>query len=324
MSTGSGISAQLMMGEESTFGTAVTPNRTFEFNTEDIELNVDRLESAGLRSGKRVQRSDRWAPGKINVAGPLTTELTNKNMGLLFKHIFGGVATSGPNGDGAYTHTFTPADLTGKGLTVQVGRPDVGGTVQPFTYNGMKIKSGELGCKVNEIGLLKLDFDGLNETTATALAVAAYPASLSLMTFVQGTLTIAGSSVNVREASVKFDNGLKLDRFFMGSQVGSEPLEAALRAYTGSLDADFNGLTAYNRFVNGTEAALVLTFTGALIAGASNFKIQVTMNVRFDGKTPTVGGPDLVKQGLPFKCLDTGSGPSTAISLAYITTDVTP
>jgi hypothetical protein len=318
----SGISAQFMVAEESTYGTSVTPNRTYEFRDESLKLDIDRIESSALRANARVQRSDRWAAGKKSVGGDVTVELANKSMGLWLKHAIGGVVTSQPSpgpDPTVYDHTFTPGDFP-TSLTAQVGRPDVGGTVRPFTYTGCRITEWELACAINEIATLKFTLLGQNEDTATALASAAYPAGLALMTFVQGTLTIGGSAANIKSISLKGTNGMA-DRYFLGSQLRSQPLENAMREYTGKMDAEFENLTNYNRYVNGTEASVVLLFQGATISTTYKYQLQVTMNTRFDGETPVIGGPDIVGLSMPYKVTDTGSSSLTAV---YRTTDTTP
>jgi hypothetical protein len=313
MALQSGLAAQIGYGTESTYGTAVTVDRFYPLVSESITQEIERLESAGIIAGRRVLDSNQWAAGNITISGSVEHELYDRQCGLLFRHMFGGVATSGA---GPYTHTFTPGDLTNDHLTIQVGRPDVGGTVRPFTYAGCKITSWELACSVGEIATLGLEIVGKSETTATALATAAYSATALPVTFVHGAVTIGGSAVAVSEATLKGDNGYNTDRRFLNDQTIKEPLEAGLRTYDGELSAEFESLTQYNRFVNGTTAALVLTFT----VGSNT--LTVTTNVRFDGATPTVGGPDIVGQPIPFKCI--GSTDAAAITAVYVTGDATP
>ncbi len=110
------------------------------------------------------------------------------------------------------------------------------------------------------------------------------------------------------------DNALS-ERFFICQDTTEEPLETGLRSYTGTVSADFEDLTAYNRFVNGTEAALVLTCT----AGSNT--LVATCNVRFDGKTPNVGDRGVIEQSLPFVCL--GSTDAAAITVVITNSDAT-
>lgn len=322
----SGLSAQLGAVDESTYGTPVTVTKFYEFLSESLKLNIERLESSALRSGTRVLRSDRWAVGQRSVEGSVDMELSNKSQGLWFKHAFGSVVTSQPDGAGAPTvflHTFTPGDFP-TGLTVQVGRTDTSGTTRAFTYHGCKVSEWSLEAAVGEFGKLSVSLLGEDEDTSTGLAVASYPAQLGLMTFIQGSVTVAGAAFDTKSISINGKNGLADDRYFLGSALRKNPLENALREYTGTLEAEFSDLTAYNRFVNGTEAAVVLLFQGATISGAFKYEVKVTMNVRFDGETPAVGGTEVIPLSVPFKCVASGATSDTAIKLEYQTTDTTP
>ena len=93
-----------------------------------------------------------------------------------------------------------------------------------------------------------------------------------------------------------------------------------MRTYDGTLDAYFDDLTIYNRFVTGTEAALVLTFEGPDITAGFTELLEITLNIRTDGDTPTVSGPDEIPQNVTYKAL----GNAAPVSVTYRTSDATP
>ncbi|HYQ63555.1 phage tail tube protein [Actinophytocola sp.] len=317
------MSAQLMTAEETVYGTPVTTDRGFEFRSESLKLDIERIESQGIRAGQRVLRSAQWYPGKKSVSGDVVMEMGNKGFGRWWKHALGGTVTSQPdaaNSPTVYRHTFTPGDLP-TGQTIQVGRPDVTGTVRPFTYHGCTVASWKLEAAVSELAVLTMSMLGEDEDTATSLAAVSYPTGLSGMTFVNGTLSVASSNLDVKSVSVEGKNGIADDRYFMGSQLRKQPLEQALREFSGTMEPEFESLTAYNRFVNGTEAALVLTFAGGIIEDALTFQTVLTANIRFDGETPAIGGREIVKQTLPWKVIDNST---TSIKVEYQTSDATP
>lgn len=323
MGMASGLEAQLMTSEETVYGTVVTPDRGFEFLEESLECHIERIESAALRRGMRVQRSDHWDEGGRYVAGGVRMELGNKGFGRWWKHCLGGVATTQPDAPGnptVYKHTFTPGDLP-IGQTIQVGRPDTGAVVNAFTYHGCKVAAWTMECAVGRRATLETSILGEDEDVATALAVVSYPTALRGLTFVQGVLTVAGSAMDVKTATVQGTNLVAEDRTFLGSALRKEPLEIGMRDLKGNLEPEFIGLTAYNRFKSGTEAELVLTFDGATITGIYKFQTKITANIRFDGKTPVVGGPGIVQNPLPFKVIDNAT---TSIRVEYTTTDVLP
>lgn len=307
--------AQIGYAQEVTVGTPVTVTRFIPLVSESIQTERERLESAGIIGGRRVLQSLQWNGGNLTSGGDIQHELYTRGLGLLFSNIFGTVVTSGA---GPYVHTFTPGDLLGKALTVQVGRPGSSGTVYPFTYAGCKVQSAEIACSAGEIATLGLTVVGMTESTATGLAVATYPTGYGKpFKFNHGSVTIGGVSTKVKSATITIENGLDDGRRFIGQQTIDEPLEADYRMYGGTLDIEFTDLTHYNRFVAGTEHALVLNFT------AGTESLVITCNVRFDGETPAVGGRELLRQGLAFKCISTGAD-STAITAVMTNSDVTP
>lgn len=320
----SGLSAQLGVVDEVTYGTKVTVTRFYEFLNETVKQDIARIESKGLRAGTRTLRSSQWVAGAKKPAGDVQFEVGNKGFGLLLKHMFGAVTSSQPSAGPdptVWDHTFTPGDLTGKSMTAQIGRPDQAATVRPFTYSGVKVGKWELGAKINEIPSLKLSLLAQDEDTATALASASYPSGYALFVFTQGTLSLGGSLVDVKEITLSGDNKLSEDRLKLGSALRKEPLETDFRDYTATISEYYGSLTDYARFTGGTEAQLILDFVGAVISNAFTFELKVTANVRFDGDTPNVSGPVELMQPLKVKAIDAGSG---AISVLYRTTDTTP
>ncbi len=303
-----GNDGQIGFVSEVTPGTAVTVTKFLPFVTEGIKQNIEYLDSRTLTARHTLNATKSGTQG---VEGPVVTELANTTLATLLKHMFGTIATTGA---GPYTHTASPGPLTGKAMTVQVGRPDLGGTVRPFTYAGMKVASWEITANTGEIAGLSLNLRGMTETTATALATASFDSSWAPFVFREASITLGGSaSNNVRSVSLAGDNQVP-HRFRLGSGTSKEPLQGGVRPYTGTVSADFESLTDYNRFVNGTQAALVLAFNN----GTQTFTI--TMNVQTVGETPTIGSPELVEQPLPFRCLSS-TNDATAITAVLVNSE---
>ncbi len=326
MALPSGLASQVGYGEETTWGTFATPTRFLEFNDESLALDIQPIKSAGLRAGNRVLRTDRVQLGAKSVAGPITHEVQTKGFSLLLKHCLGQAPTIVTHAGGTISKDHTIAGLgdpTGLGLTIQKGVPDVGGTVRPFSYLGCKVASWTLSNDVNGILMLALTFDGADEDTTQGLAAASYPAGTDLLTYTGGVLNIGGSQQDVRSVSITGTVNLATDRHFIrASRLKKQQLPNALYTIEGELEAEFESMTAYNRFVNKTLAQLDVTWTGpTAIEGAIFPQLKVTLqNVRFTGETPRVGGPDIVPIRLPFEALYDGStGPITTL---YVTTDV--
>lgn len=327
MAAPSGLDAQFCIAREVTHGVYAAPTRALEFNEESLALDQPRIESGGRRTGGRVMRTNRTRINRKGVGGSSTHEVTTAGFGLLFEHALGAIATSQPDAGGAptvYLHTATVGALTGKSLTVQVGRPDIQGVVRPFSYLGCKIASWELSCEVDGLLTFTPTWDGVDETTGEALVAATYPAADDLFDFVGASLTIDGTAVPVRNFTLSGDNALNTERYFMReSSLKDEQLEAAKRAYTGTLEAEFDALTLYDLFRNGDPVPVVATWEGAEIEGGLNSVVRVTLPaVQFDGDTPGVSDDGIVAVSLPFTVRDNGS--DEVVTVEYQTTDATP
>ena len=284
-----GAEGQVGWKSEATPGTAVVVDTFQPFRSESIKQNIEYLDTQTV-SARKVLRLTKQ--GSKTVEGSLTTELPNTDIAELLAHMFGGVAFA------TGVHTFTPDDLTGKALTLQVGRPASTGTVHAFTYAGCKVASWSLSASVGDIATLEVSVVGMTETTATELASAAYDADWQPYVFTEASLSVAGSPVaTVKDLTLSGDNAIET-RVRLGSGTSKEPLEIGLRTYDGTVVTDFDDLTHYNLFVEGTPVALVATFEN----GAGD-KLTFTLNVQFTGETPEVSGFDLLEQSLPFRVI---------------------
>lgn len=325
------ISHQFGFAEESTYGTIVTPNRFLEFVNESLERRQQTAVSNGIKSGRRYGGQGRRIT-RSDAGGSVGFEVAQAGFGLFFKHLLGSVATAQPdatNDPTVYEHTFTPGTLTGKSLTLQKGVEKPDGTVQAFTYEGSKVVSAEFSNDQDGLLMLDLEFDCEAESTATALAAASYTTP-TVFTYSEGSLEIDDSVLaNVRSVgSLGIQNNLLTERYFLGnSGLKSEPINVPFDTIGGSLDVEFQNLTNfYNLFTADTAAKLELIYIGGVIAGGTgsfNYELHITIaDVRFEGETPKISGPELVYQNIPFIGLDPSSG--DAVTILYRTTDSTP
>jgi hypothetical protein len=321
--------SQLGFGVESTYGTGVTPARFLEFNSCGIALERGAVMSKGLRTGTRVQRADRFMPYTVGAAGDIVFDVPTKGFGIWLQHMLGTIAT-GTITDSNYTHTATIGSLAGRFLTIQAGKPRVGSsTVDPYTWTGCKVTNWELACDVDGILVATVGVDAQNETRATALATASYPADFRVFTFDGCSVTIAGDSFEALSWSASGNNQLDVGRRFLtGSSLKKEPLENAHREYGVSLEAEYRDLTQYNRFVAGTAAgqlaSVVATFVGPVAHGGTTLpQLVVTMPaVRFAEVSQPISGPETLKQSITGEVVDNGT--DQPITITYRTTDATP
>jgi len=316
-----GISAQVGAKAESVYGTPVTVDRFWEFVSEGIKHDIFKVTGKQIGAG-RFLRNDRVKTVLRGAGGPVDFIVLNKGFGLLMEHSIGQNTISGAGAN--KTHTIIPDALAlqGKSLTFQVGRPDIGGTVRPFTYEGGKVTEWEFKCAVDQPLHFIPTFDFENVLTATGLASASYPSTQEMFIFSEGALTIGGTTTFVKEASIKGNNGLVTDRRGL-TNTKKEPLARGLEDYlTGNLVCEFEDLTAYAAWLAGTQAQLVLTFTLATVIPTTAVPYSLTITIpaiEYTGETPNVADEGIVMMPRPFRGLYNGSNP--IITVAYVTSD---
>jgi hypothetical protein len=336
----SGIYGQFGMVQESTVGTAATVTRFLEFvPPEGLQLEYERVESEALRSANRVLRADRWAAGRKTVAGEVEFEVADKGFSMLLSACLGTIATIGTPTGGTNTRdhvTVLASTGYGRSWTLQVGRPDTAGTVQPFTYNGCKVVEWEISNEVDGILKLNTTWDGWDEATGISLAAASYPSNQTLLHWVGGTMSVGstigtqstgGTAVDVKSVSLTGSLGLNVERYFLRGSAGTikkEHIEAEMAEFGGEVTLEFNSLADYARFTAGTTYSLSARWDSGTNtdSGTVGYFEAFYPTVRFDGQTPNVTGPDILELTLPFKVLN-NPGTNSPVRFYYRTTDTT-
>jgi hypothetical protein len=318
------------MVDEATFGTPPTMSRFLEFNSETVQLTKERINSSGLRAGRKVLKTSQWVVGKSNVSGTVDMEFQQQGMGLWLKHMMGAIATTQPNvgsNPTVYEHKATVGQLDGKSYAFQIGIAGADGVQRARTYAGGKVAKWDLSVAVDGLLMLQITPDAISESTAVALATASYATNSFPLVWTGGTITLPGGAVgNISKFDLNGDNSQALARYFMGATPGTkkEQLEEGLRPYAGSVDIEFADLSAYTLYTSGTVGALTAFFEGPVISGSYNYALEITLPaVRFDGQTPNVPGPSLITSSMPFICLDDSSSDGPVV-LKYRTVDATP
>lgn len=298
-----GVDAQFGFKAEGTWGTPVTVDTFQPFISETMQSTDAGARSKGIIAGGLHLRSEQHNGGNVTVAGNIGLELTDLGVRILLEHCLGSISGAGP-------YTVVPGDLAGKGLTVQVGKPDVTSTVQPFTYSGCKVAAWEIAGTAGEICTLSLDLIGKQRVTSTALATATYVACKPIKA-INSTITFNGIVYPCRSFKIRGDNKLST-RHRTGSALSVEPLhdDADTRMYGGEVVIDFTNLTE----IAAGDARDEDSFSFLLASGTKS--VTVAGNCRREGGIdPNVSGRGVLSQTIPFECIATSSTMSTAINM---------
>ena len=134
----SGRGAALGIGEESTYGTAVSRvNWRPAINT-NLLRTIERVPRPSLRTGAAGAMRRNHYTQADNAGGTASIELTYENCGMWVKHVLGAAATTGSS---PYTHTYTLGTLP-TGLTIE----NVRGTGTSEIFEGCRVNQGTLRC----------------------------------------------------------------------------------------------------------------------------------------------------------------------------------
>lgn len=308
-----GLSAQLGFGQQVDQTTRIAPTRFYEFLSESLTLDSQRVSSSGLRAGKRVEQY--WRENRKGVAGSVTLEHPVVGSGILWKNILGALSgTATPVGaTTARDHTLILGDLDGDFLTVQKSLPRVSGSAPaPRDFVGCKVVSASLTQNVDGFLQLEVTLDGYDMQTGNTLATASYPADLAQFFYEDCTITIDGTDYAADDFSLAVDNGLKTDRYKLrGDTRKLEQIEETAvngRNISGSMASDFDGGSIADLYPDGTEFPVVVTWASPYeIEAGFNYELEITLpRCRADEGVATVGGPDVVTQPLGFKVLKPG------------------
>ena len=326
MAIGSGIGSWLGIKKESTFNTAVTVDRFYEFNSESTKYVKNTVVGQGLRSGGLVPRANRRVVTTFASEGDFEIDLPSRGLGLLLSLATGSVPT-GTSANGAYTYAFTPQDLIGDSFTTQVAVPQYGGTLTYKTLTGCKIGSFELSVGAGEIAKGKFTLDGAGFTSGSSTsATPAYSnfATTNLFHFAQGSITdnVSTTYANIKDFSLSVDNTLKTDRYNLGSAgAKAEQIINGFRAITGTITAEFTDTVLLDKFIADTTAGLKVTFTGGTIGTTTELLEVVIPAAKFDGDTPAVQGPGTIDVSFTFTVYDDGT--NAPFTINYRTLDST-
>lgn len=332
----SGSLTKFGIGKETTYGTAVAVTKSYEIMSEDFKGNYPRLQAEAL-SGSYVDRGDRFAVNNKGASGSVTLEPLTRNFGDLLASMMGSVVTSGPAEVNVYTHTATMGSLSGKSLTVQVLRADETDTLNPWTYEGGKVTNFEISNSVDQTLRASIGFDFERESnpdapagvyTMTALNALSTPTGANVLNWQNGYISVGGSQIEVSEISVRVDNALNTDRYFISQTGGKkEPKQDGKRKIEWSFTTTYLNNTFWEKVssatVAGSYASLVARWEGPILLGTTIYpQLELTIPMaRFDEGGPNVSGPSQLEQS--FSGMGLYDGSTSALTMVYKSADTT-
>jgi hypothetical protein len=334
MAVGSGLGSQIGFAPETTYGTSAAPTTWLEARSAGLELQVEHMMSEALRTGLKVQRTDRQVVNRKGVNGEIELDITTNNMARWFRHAMNDdrAFSTTKTGSTAYTYTYELGDPAScPSMTIQTGVADVGGTVRRMDATGCFITEFSLSNSVDEILQGSFTVDGRDYTpSASAVTSASYATGTEPLTFAGGSVSLAGSVTPVRSFEVSVSHGIDVERYQINSTtLKSRPIRNALTEVTGTVELEFGASsvgtwgtdTLVDRYRSGTAIAVAATWTGnTAITGTTYPSLAVNLDsCIITSCTPTIAGPEIIILSLEYMALDNGT--DAPIDLVYVSSE---
>lgn len=343
MALPAGLGASWAAIDEVTYGVAPSLASAvfYAADKDSLELKKTPKQGTGIFAGSLAPRSARRRVTECMVQGQLPMDLPTRAMNPWLKRMFGSYGQSGitltqDGVTGAYSATHFLGDLTGHSFCLQKGAPGIDGTSAPVTYTGCKVQNWEVACSLGEIAKITLGIEGRNELAGTwkdALnasvpTLQSYTAPVAGIPFAwidagvyyggtpstsAGVTTVSGATLAgnvVGPLSLKVTRPMRLDRFAPDvAPFRNEPLQNGLTQIQGQFVVEWLSSAAYlAAFQSDTGVTIELRFTGPLIGSGTDHAMLglLCSNIRLEGESPKVPGPDILTTTIPWTVLDNG------------------
>jgi len=310
-----GSGAQLQIGKETTWGTAVAGAKIINFTSESIKVNADKKTEDTLIASTAPAGKDLM---KLDVSGDFSGILRPEFAGYLLKLAFGGTDTKTADSPvtGAVQHSIP---LVGASGTLPSFTAIIDRKVAVKKYSGCKIDSFSLEGAAADYVKFTVSVKGKDEATGTLASLSA----LALQSFktVNATLTLGGTTYDAK--SVKFS--LKNNLQDVGQTYGSglynlEPIHGQREA---TVDIDLNYETSTDtlfdtNYVTDTKiTSIVWTLKSpSMVTGSTNYKVTITMkNVAITSVERNVNGAGVLTAKVSGQALSIGSDEPVTASI---------
>jgi hypothetical protein len=333
MPLASGLGSSFSLAKEVTYGTVVTPNRFYEYDSEGMALDPTYFEPVGLKAGRLFAPTVRMRKTTRQATGGVPMDVPTKQFGSVIDLMHGlTVAPVQQGASAAYLQTHPiGTSLPNKSVTIQTNKPTSQAVDTPFTYPGSILTSAAFSMDVGGSLKVSLTWDAQDELTpystpaGPALATPSYAAGSTVWDSTQvAAVTLNGVQVATASSlNLTWTQPYKTDQFFLGTTgTKLKPIPNGRPTLAGTIAAQWYDATAYQLFLSGAIVGVVFDFQGATIAATYKEQIKFDMpGVQVRGDSPQVGGPDVLDQAIPITVGDNGA--LAPLTVTYMSTDLT-
>jgi hypothetical protein len=308
------VNSQFGFKKETTWGTAVTVDKFFEYESESLALSREYYDGVGLRADTTFGPSSRAKALKRTAAGDMSMTLPYKNLGAILDQMVTGVVTPVVVNGTGYKSTFSVGlgAAPTKSATLQVNKPRSDSTDVAYTYPGSMITAAGFSFATGGVPTLSTSWMAKDETTpgttpsGAALASATYPSGDNIWTDIEIAVSVNSvTATRVTGVELNWQIPRATRPFLDTSSTYGQPVVNGRAAIEGTINAEWDDTTVayYDLFRAGTMVPIIVTVASTtVIPGSTAFPTMVyTMtNAQLRGTSPTVGGPDLIGLSIPF------------------------
>jgi len=301
-----GSQIEVLLGVESTFGTAPSSAYQMAINTYGVQ-STRALNTAATLTGQR----NPVAPfsGNRTVSGDIVVPVDSIAMARWLIAAFGSPATSG---SGPYTHEFKVPDSQGS-YTLEIANKDLT-TARYLQHRGCKISS--ISIDIGGDGELTASLGILGATssweTSSMDATPTDNTTLGRLNNFHASLTEGGSAIsNVVTASFTIDMGLDDSQYVIGGSGTLGSIPEGIVSVGGSITMLMDD-AAYAVIAKGdaeTESSLALTLYGGT---SSQMEIEL-QEILYSMNGPAYPGPQGIQVSLDFQGYYTDGSEASSI-----------
>ncbi len=263
-----GISNQISIVTETTYGTAVTPVISVPISPSD-GIHIDQ-QVIGIEAIKTTApKNKRFMLGKTDYTGGYEMGAYPKTLGYFLNSIFGTDTTSTPE-SGVTKHKFTESTVK-KSLTVEQVITTITKRFAGFILSSIKI-SGKTGEP------MKVVFSGMAKSQADATKITATYETSRPFNFADITSILIGGTdfkAYIEDFSVEYTNGLAMFHGFGSKDPSNKYVQQSQVKGSVSMYVDATSDNNLDDYIAGTERAVDIIMTGDAIGVSSNEKLRI-------------------------------------------------
>ncbi len=266
-----GSTSQIMIGFESTYGTAATTGFVLPVNYGEGVVGEQNINSVNTIRGNR--NPNQGFRGNRRVSGPVPVPVDSVCLPYWLTALFGDPTTTGAS---PYVHEWKVAN-TQPSFTYEKAFTDLT-TDRHNRFLGCKMDGFTMEAGGDQELVLNFNLVGASDSFETsAFDGSPSTVSLSRINNFNGAVEEGGASSSIiTRASIDFQAGLDMrdEQITIGGSGVRSSIPEGSVAVTGSVTAlfDDDGYTLLNKGVAGTESSLKLTFTAS---ASSIFEIEL-------------------------------------------------